>query len=231
MSYRPSPRRREESKKGAQVTVTVAVELDWDREKATLLREIRRLRGEVGLMATRYEDSRKEIMDMVTRLSAQSPPPVPVRTGSKDGIEPTEETEQVGSGVGGGERQTPVKWQEIFKPNRDMSRTLNSWESSGRVEEEIKRCAREWEDMFRQYCSYLNKEGKGGEGTKAWNGYSGEEKWDAQVIEWWNKVVKPHMTYYWNLERFDRMCWRAHRMAVGCEIVKEGTDLVFRSKA
>lgn len=217
MNYRASPRRREEreNNKGAQVTVTVAVELDQDREKATLLREIKRLRLEVGLMATRYEDARREIVDMVTRLSAQSPPPVPARAGGKDGIEP----EQL--------EKAPERWQEVFKPNRDMSSTLNRWKASGEVDLQIRRCGREWEDGFRQYCNRLNDEGKGG--TKAWNEYEGEERWDAEMIEWWTRVVKPIKSSTWNMERFDRMCWRASRMALKCEIVKDGTDLVFRS--
>lgn len=248
MSYRASPRRREEkeNKKGAQVTVTVAVELGCDREKATLLREIKRLRLEVGLMATRYEDARKEIVDMVTRLSSQSPPPVPARTGGGGGIEPIE---GVGGCIGGGEgrefetgggepvsgpkpeqlEKALVRWQEVFKPNRDMSGALSRWGASGKVDKAIRICAREWEDGFRQYCNHLNNEGNGGKGTKAWNGYEGEEKWDAEVIEWWDRVVKPHRGGAWNLERFDRMCWKASRMALKCEIVKEGTDLVFRS--
>ncbi|KAL0634131.1 hypothetical protein Q9L58_006938 [Maublancomyces gigas] len=239
MSYR---HRREEkgNKKGAQVTVTVAVELDWDREKSALLSEIKRLRLEVGLMVTRYEDARKEIVDMVTRLSAQSPPPVPERTGGEDGIEPIE-----GSETGGGKpapgpgpepgseteqlEKAPERWQEVFKPDRDMSRMLSEWRASGIVDVEIRRAAREWEDGFRQYCNHLNDEGEGGKGTKAWNEYEGEDKWDAEMIEWWTRVVKPQRKSYWNMERFDRMCWRASRMALKCEIVEEGTDLVFRS--
>lgn len=232
MSYRASPRRRreeKENKKGAQVTVTVAVELD--REKTTLLREIKRLRLEVGLMATRYEDARKEIVDMVTRLGAQSPPPVPARTGGEEPIEGLE--------TGGGKpapgpepeqlEKAPERWQEVFKPDRDMSRTLSRWRASRIVEEEIRRAAREWEDGFRQYCNHLNDEGEGGKGTKAWNEYVGEDKWDAEMIEWWTRVVRPHRNDNWIMERFDKMCWRASRMTLKCEIVEEGTDLVFRS--
>lgn len=57
----------------------MAIEVDWRREKETLLREIKRLRSEVGLMARRCNNSRKETHDMVTRLRTQPPPPVPKR--------------------------------------------------------------------------------------------------------------------------------------------------------
>lgn len=54
----------------------LAIEVDWQREKAALLHEVQRLRGEVDSVTRRYE---REIADIVSRLQARSPPPVPVR--------------------------------------------------------------------------------------------------------------------------------------------------------
>ncbi|KAL0630614.1 hypothetical protein Q9L58_010541 [Maublancomyces gigas] len=57
----------------------MAAEITWHRKMSTLEREIKQLRSEVGLMAKRYHAARSEINDMVTRLQARPPPPVPER--------------------------------------------------------------------------------------------------------------------------------------------------------
>lgn len=84
MGYKQTSRRGSDNWEGSpQVMVAhklMAVEVDWRREKETLLREIKRLRSEVGLMTRRCNNSRREIYDMVTRLRAQPPPPVPWRS-------------------------------------------------------------------------------------------------------------------------------------------------------
>lgn len=57
----------------------LCAEGDWQKEKKRLKREIKRLRSEVDLMIELYNNSRQEVQDMVTRLKAQPPPPVPKR--------------------------------------------------------------------------------------------------------------------------------------------------------
>lgn len=56
-------------------------EIAWLKEKETLTGEIERLRSEVGVMARRYRGARRETQDLVMRLQAQPPPPVPQRLG------------------------------------------------------------------------------------------------------------------------------------------------------
>lgn len=85
----------------------MAVEVDWRREKETLLREIKRLRSEVGLMTRRCNNSRKEVHDMVKRLRTQPPPPIPQRPADIQ-----DKKREGGGNVGMNDMKNEVKGQE-----------------------------------------------------------------------------------------------------------------------
>lgn len=69
----------------------------------TLLREIKRLRSEVNLVTKRYHGAKQ---DMVTRLQARLPPPVPARPPQ-----------------GGNEAEEPeVRWLDVRKRGRIICR-------------------------------------------------------------------------------------------------------------
>ncbi|KAL0634143.1 hypothetical protein Q9L58_006950 [Maublancomyces gigas] len=69
----------------------LVVESEWQQEKSILLREVRRLQEEVGLVTRRYE---REIEDLVSRLQERTPPPVPVREKEEEEEEEREEEEE-----------------------------------------------------------------------------------------------------------------------------------------
>lgn len=104
-----------------------AIEVDWYREKDSYVREIRRLRAEVGILTKRFNGARKEIQYLVTVLKAQPPPAVPKREGVLDReemmLEDGEgdiESEGEGERDADGERDTDGQEAEV-DPRRSMS--------------------------------------------------------------------------------------------------------------
>lgn len=273
----------------------MAIEVDWRREKETLLREIKRLRSEVGLMARRCNNSRKEIHDMVTMLRAQPPPPVPKRPvdiweqrmensgdvvvkGVEDEVkkrekqeeknvpmpEPTPESvldlEPESEHAPESEPVSHHSLSEHSPPTRSPIQAPPASEkqeercrlSKGRIVEfgaittdgggaaaAVDTCAERWMLVWIRFCMHLAENGKDGEAI--YGGYEGEQKWDDQVIKWWNgkkddlrneMTVDENMSELINVtevDKVDRMCWKM-KFVKGFSINLEGNDMVLRAE-
>jgi hypothetical protein len=62
----------------------MATKYEFLREKDALSREIKRLRGEVGVLAKRHNNSKREVEELVKKVRSQPPPPIPEREGEKE---------------------------------------------------------------------------------------------------------------------------------------------------
>lgn len=274
----------------------MAIEVDWRREKEILLREIKRLRSEVGLMARRCNNSRKEIHDMVTRLRTQPPPPVPKRPGDiwekkmedsgdvmvvKDVenevkkreeqenknvpmLEPTPEfvpdmepeSEHAPESEPGGYHSLPEDSAPTRSPTQAPPAPEKQEErcqlSEGRMVEfgaimtdgggaaaAVDICAERWMLVWIKFCMHLAENGKDGEAI--YGEYEGEQKWDDQVLKWWNGKkddLRNEMTFDENMselinvaevDKVDRMCWKM-KFVKGFNINLEGNDVVLRAE-
>lgn len=269
----------------------LAVEVDWRRERETLLREIKRLRSEVGLMTRRCNNSRKETQDMVTRLRIQPPPPVPRRPvdmreqvevegvyvemksmgggveekqeeqekeesvpvpeptpESEPEPEPTPESEpepehhhsppkhspSVRSPTHTSSAPAPENQEERYQLSKERMIEFGAVIANGSGGAAVDACAERWMLVWMKFCIHLAEGGMNGEAI--YGGYKGEEKWDDQVIKWWNDL-RNEMRYDENdmsglmkmteVDKVDRMCWKM-KFVKGFNVNLEGNDMVLR---
>lgn len=275
----------------------MAVEVDWRREKETLLREIKRLRSEVGLMTRRCNNSRKEVHDMVKRLQTQPPPPIPQRPAD------IQEQEREGSGnmgmrdmkneAKGQEEQekksvpmpestldsvpklepgleptpkhepehhhslsrhpppvqspthtppAPEKQEERYRLSKERMAEFGAVIANGGGAAAVDTCAERWMLVWMKFCMHLAEDGKDGEAI--YGEYKGEQKWDDQVIKWWNGKKdnlrnRNEMTFDENdmrelidvaeVDKIDRICWKM-KFVKGFHINLEGNDIILRAE-
>ncbi|KAL0635432.1 hypothetical protein Q9L58_005640 [Maublancomyces gigas] len=102
----------------------MAAKITWHRTTMKLECEIKQLHSEVSLMAKRYHGACHEVNDMVTRLKAQPPPPVPQRgspTQEEEGSEKERAEEDTEMGEGESRARESGEGSE-YKEGQSMKR-------------------------------------------------------------------------------------------------------------
>lgn len=250
---RPSATRGVDSRKRTHLSLVahklIAVEAEWRREKSSLLREIKRLRSEVNLMTKQYNNSQREVKDMVRRLKAQPPPPIPKRPTDRNYGKSTiagddrKAWEGHGGEAGRYERAhlmplyqtnprsiipTPTPTKPAAPLNSEIgSDTCTSihTRSDHFVSERLKKFTQNVEkraelwDRMAEGFFAMIDEKEGQLEGRGYERYDGNEEWDQRIVRWARKKRGRELT------GFDKKCWKAQYL-VGyrfeVEIVKGG---------